>query len=94
MVGDVNRRYQILSTNLKITLFYLFGNFVPLHYGKALFGRTLHLFASSGSTETNCFWRIKYNEEDDGDLRNDCEFLLLLFPEPAEEDFYNTLIDF
>ncbi|KAL6085943.1 hypothetical protein STEG23_027559 [Scotinomys teguina] len=45
-------------------------------------------------TETNCFWRIKHNEEDDGDFRNDCEFVLFLLPEPAEEDLYNTILDF
>ncbi|KAL6058689.1 hypothetical protein STEG23_035838, partial [Scotinomys teguina] len=43
--------------------------------------------------ETSCFWRIKHNEEDDGDLRNDCEFSLFLTPEP-EEDFYNRILDF
>ncbi|KAL6058690.1 hypothetical protein STEG23_035839 [Scotinomys teguina] len=45
-------------------------------------------------TETSCFWRIKHNEEDDGDLRNDCEFTLFLLPKPAGEDFYNTILDF
>nr|XP_015864619.2 vomeronasal type-2 receptor 116-like isoform X2 [Peromyscus maniculatus bairdii] len=44
-------------------------------------------------TKTNCFWRIK-NNEDDGDLRNDCEFLLFLSPEPIEEAFSNILINF
>ncbi|KAL6086332.1 hypothetical protein STEG23_037644, partial [Scotinomys teguina] len=45
-------------------------------------------------TETSCFWRLKQNEEDDGDLRNDCVFILFLTPEPIKKDFYNTLISF
>ncbi|XP_037054142.1 vomeronasal type-2 receptor 116-like isoform X6 [Peromyscus leucopus] len=45
-------------------------------------------------TETSCFWRIKHNEEVDGDLRTDCGFVLFITPEPVEEDFYNTIIDF
>ncbi|KAL6085363.1 hypothetical protein STEG23_020641 [Scotinomys teguina] len=45
-------------------------------------------------TESSCSWRIKHNEEDDGDLRNDCLFFLFLRPEPIEDDFYNTMIDF
>uniref|UniRef100_A0A8C8UHP3 Receptor ligand binding region domain-containing protein n=1 Tax=Peromyscus maniculatus bairdii TaxID=230844 RepID=A0A8C8UHP3_PERMB len=45
-------------------------------------------------TETSCFWRIKHNEEVDGDLRTDCGFVLFMTPEPVEEDFYNTIIDF
>ncbi|KAL6049315.1 hypothetical protein STEG23_029224, partial [Scotinomys teguina] len=45
-------------------------------------------------TETSCFWRIKHNEEDDGDLRNDCEILLLLSQEPIEEYFYKRIINF
>ncbi|XP_059107772.1 vomeronasal type-2 receptor 116-like isoform X6 [Peromyscus eremicus] len=45
-------------------------------------------------TESSCFWRIKHNEEVDGDLRTDCVFFLFVTPEPVEEDFYNTIIDF
>ncbi|XP_052602608.1 vomeronasal type-2 receptor 116-like isoform X7 [Peromyscus californicus insignis] len=45
-------------------------------------------------TESSCFWRIKHNEEVDGDLRTDCGFFLFMTPEPVEEDFYNTIIDF
>ncbi|XP_063136801.1 vomeronasal type-2 receptor 116-like isoform X4 [Rattus norvegicus] len=35
-------------------------------------------------TEPNCFWRIKKNEDDDGDLRGDCGFLLFTFEKPIE----------
>ncbi|XP_059108284.1 vomeronasal type-2 receptor 116-like isoform X4 [Peromyscus eremicus] len=45
-------------------------------------------------TETSCFWRLKHEEEDHGGLRNDCEFLLYLSPEPPEEDLYNNMTDF
>ncbi|XP_005081390.1 vomeronasal type-2 receptor 116-like isoform X2 [Mesocricetus auratus] len=44
--------------------------------------------------EDSCFWRIKHNEEDDGELRTDCGFILFTIPYPIEEGFYNTLIDF
>ncbi|XP_052578322.1 vomeronasal type-2 receptor 116-like [Peromyscus californicus insignis] len=44
--------------------------------------------------ETSCFWRLKHEEEDHGGLRNDCEFLLYLSPEPPEEDLYNNMMDF
>ncbi|XP_052021033.1 vomeronasal type-2 receptor 116-like [Apodemus sylvaticus] len=47
-----------------------------------------------GMTDISCFWRIKYNEDDDGDMRTDCYFFLFLPLEFVEEDFYNTLIDF
>ncbi|KAL6052183.1 hypothetical protein STEG23_020668 [Scotinomys teguina] len=45
-------------------------------------------------TETSCFWRIKHNEEDDGDLRNDCEISLMLSSGPIEEDDYTSVVDF
>ncbi|XP_052585819.1 vomeronasal type-2 receptor 116-like isoform X3 [Peromyscus californicus insignis] len=45
-------------------------------------------------TETSCFWRIKHDEEDGGGLRNACQFLLYLSPEPPEEDLYNNMTDF
>ncbi|XP_032772215.1 vomeronasal type-2 receptor 116-like isoform X3 [Rattus rattus] len=44
-------------------------------------------------TELNCFWRIKNSEDNYGDLRNDCGFVLLIFEEPIE-NFYNYIIDF
>ncbi|KAL6058683.1 hypothetical protein STEG23_035832, partial [Scotinomys teguina] len=44
--------------------------------------------------ETSCFWRIKHNEEDDVDLRNDCEISLFLTHEPIKENFYNSMINF
>ncbi|XP_031205855.1 vomeronasal type-2 receptor 116-like isoform X3 [Mastomys coucha] len=45
-------------------------------------------------TETSCFWRIKHNEDDDGDMWTDCDFMLFTLQGPIEEDFYNILIDF
>ncbi|XP_003511966.1 vomeronasal type-2 receptor 116 isoform X2 [Cricetulus griseus] len=44
--------------------------------------------------ETTCFWRMKQSEEDEGELRTDCGFILFINPYPIEEDFYNTLIHF
>ncbi|XP_031205858.1 vomeronasal type-2 receptor 116-like isoform X1 [Mastomys coucha] len=46
------------------------------------------------STEINCFWRIKHNADDDGDMWTDCNFSLFTFQGPIEEDFYKNLIDF
>ncbi|KAL6030650.1 hypothetical protein STEG23_018140 [Scotinomys teguina] len=45
-------------------------------------------------TETSCFWRIKHNEEDEGDLSNNCEFSLLLSPDPIDDDYYSSIVDF
>uniref|UniRef100_A0A8I6GBP1 Vomeronasal 2 receptor, pseudogene 113 n=1 Tax=Rattus norvegicus TaxID=10116 RepID=A0A8I6GBP1_RAT len=45
-------------------------------------------------TELNCFWRIKNSEDNYRDLRNDCGFVLLVFEEPIEENFYNHVINF
>ncbi|XP_034379351.1 vomeronasal type-2 receptor 116-like [Arvicanthis niloticus] len=45
-------------------------------------------------TDLNCFWRIKNSEDDDGDLRTDCGFVLWLNEEPIEHDFYKKMINF
>nr|XP_038966806.1 vomeronasal 2 receptor 6 isoform X4 [Rattus norvegicus] len=45
-------------------------------------------------TEPNCFWRIKKSEDNDGDLRSDCGFVLFTDEDPIEEDFYNRIINF
>ncbi|XP_028640508.1 vomeronasal type-2 receptor 116-like isoform X3 [Grammomys surdaster] len=45
-------------------------------------------------TEPSCFWRIKNNVDNDGDLRSDCGFVLLTMDWPIEEDFYNHVINF
>lgn len=45
-------------------------------------------------TETGCFWRIKNNEDDDGDLRNDCGFVLIANEKTTEETYYKDLIYF
>ncbi|GAB1289972.1 Vomeronasal 2, receptor 15 [Apodemus speciosus] len=37
---------------------------------------------------------IKKSEDNDGDLRSDCGFLLLTMEEPIEDNFYNEVIDF
>ncbi|XP_017176546.1 vomeronasal 2, receptor 8 isoform X2 [Mus musculus] len=44
-------------------------------------------------TDPICFWRIKNNEENDGDLRSDCNFLLWTDYESTEFNFYN-IVDF
>ncbi|NP_001372120.1 vomeronasal 2, receptor 9 isoform 2 precursor [Mus musculus] len=44
-------------------------------------------------TEPICFWRIKNNEENDGDLRSDCNFFLWTYDESTEINFYN-IVDF
>ncbi|XP_052023911.1 vomeronasal type-2 receptor 116-like isoform X2 [Apodemus sylvaticus] len=45
-------------------------------------------------TEPICFWRMKNNEDNDGDLRSDCGFLLLPEEGPVEDYLYNKMIDF
>ncbi|XP_038948402.1 vomeronasal 2 receptor, 67 isoform X3 [Rattus norvegicus] len=45
-------------------------------------------------TEPNCFWRIKNSEDNDGDLQNDCGFILFTFKGRIEENFYNKLLNF
>ncbi|NP_001372118.1 vomeronasal 2, receptor 16 precursor [Mus musculus] len=45
-------------------------------------------------TEPNCFWRIQSNEDNDGDLRSDCGFVLFTYEGPIEEKFYNNVIHF
>ncbi|XP_076778254.1 vomeronasal type-2 receptor 116-like isoform X1 [Arvicanthis niloticus] len=45
-------------------------------------------------TELSCFWRIKNIEDNDGHLRSDCGFFLMLQEEAIEDDFYNQLIPF
>ncbi|XP_052020146.1 vomeronasal type-2 receptor 116-like [Apodemus sylvaticus] len=45
-------------------------------------------------TEPTCFWRIKNNEDNDGDLRSDCGFFLFTTEEPVEDNFYNKTILF
>ncbi|XP_038946138.1 vomeronasal 2 receptor, 5 isoform X6 [Rattus norvegicus] len=45
-------------------------------------------------TEPNCFWRIKSSEDNDGDLRSDCGFVLFTHEGPIPEDFYNDIINF
>nr|XP_034342413.1 vomeronasal type-2 receptor 116-like isoform X3 [Arvicanthis niloticus] len=45
-------------------------------------------------TELSCFWRIKNSEDNDGHLRSDCGFGLMLSEEAIEDDFYNQLIPF
>ncbi|XP_063138982.1 vomeronasal 2 receptor 2 isoform X2 [Rattus norvegicus] len=45
-------------------------------------------------TEPNCFWRIKKIEVYDGDLQNDCGFVLFTLESPIEENFYNHIINF
>nr|XP_034346840.1 vomeronasal type-2 receptor 116-like isoform X3 [Arvicanthis niloticus] len=45
-------------------------------------------------TEPLCFWRIKNNIDNDGDLRSDCGFVLLAIDWPIEEDFYNHVLNF
>lgn len=45
-------------------------------------------------TETGCFWRIKNNEDDDGDLRNDCGFVLVANEEITKDRYYKDLIYF
>ncbi|XP_052047801.1 vomeronasal type-2 receptor 116-like [Apodemus sylvaticus] len=43
------------------------------------------------STENMCFWRVKFNENCDGDLPQDCAFLLYTDEEPAPKDFFKYL---
>ncbi|XP_063136811.1 vomeronasal type-2 receptor 116-like isoform X3 [Rattus norvegicus] len=45
---------------------------------------TLNFSLICSLTEPNCFWRIKKNEDDDGDLRGDCGFQLFTFETPIE----------
>ncbi|XP_063141302.1 vomeronasal type-2 receptor 116-like isoform X2 [Rattus norvegicus] len=45
-------------------------------------------------TEPSCFWRIKNSEDNDGDLQNDCGFILCTFEGPIEENFYNKLLNY
>ncbi|XP_032772232.1 vomeronasal type-2 receptor 116-like isoform X4 [Rattus rattus] len=45
-------------------------------------------------TEPNCFWRIKNSEDNDGDLQNDCGFILFTLEGPIEENFYNKLLNY
>eukprot|EP00073_Rattus_norvegicus_P005149 NP_001092986.1 vomeronasal 2 receptor, 71 precursor [Rattus norvegicus] len=45
-------------------------------------------------TEPSCFWRIQNNEDNDGDLRSDCGFVLITYEGPIEENFYNNVINF
>ncbi|XP_032772237.1 vomeronasal type-2 receptor 116-like isoform X2 [Rattus rattus] len=45
-------------------------------------------------TEPSCFWRIKRSEDNDGDLRSDCGFVLFTLESPIEENFYNSIINF
>ena len=44
-------------------------------------------------TEPICFWRIKNSEDNGGDLRSDCGFVLRTM-EVVGENFYNEAIDF
>ncbi|NP_001093124.1 vomeronasal 2 receptor, 65 precursor [Rattus norvegicus] len=45
-------------------------------------------------TEPNCFWKIKKREVNDGDLQNECGFVLFTLESPIEENFYNHIINF
>ncbi|XP_055462599.1 vomeronasal type-2 receptor 116-like, partial [Psammomys obesus] len=45
------------------------------------------------STESMCFWRVKFNENSDGDLPQDCAFLLYTAEEPAPKDFFKYLLE-
>ncbi|XP_036011325.1 vomeronasal type-2 receptor 116-like isoform X4 [Mus musculus] len=45
-------------------------------------------------TEPSCFWRIQNNEDNNGDLRGDCGFVLLTQEGPIDEKFYNYVINF
>nr|XP_038948262.1 vomeronasal 2 receptor 68 isoform X5 [Rattus norvegicus] len=51
-------------------------------------------FIMWGLTEPSCFWRIKNNGDNDGDLRTDCGFVLFTRQEPIEENFYNEIVYF
>ncbi|XP_076783958.1 vomeronasal type-2 receptor 116-like isoform X1 [Arvicanthis niloticus] len=45
-------------------------------------------------TDPGCFWRIKNNEDDDGDLRNDCGFVLVVDTQPIDKlYYYNTIFE-
>jgi hypothetical protein len=43
------------------------------------------------SAENMCFWRVKLNENCDGDLPQDCAFLLYTQVDPAPKDFLKYL---
>nr|XP_034345298.1 vomeronasal type-2 receptor 116-like isoform X3 [Arvicanthis niloticus] len=45
-------------------------------------------------TEPLCFWRIKYNFDNDGDLKSDCGFFLLTGGWSIEKNFYNRVLNF
>ncbi|XP_028638318.1 vomeronasal type-2 receptor 116-like isoform X2 [Grammomys surdaster] len=45
-------------------------------------------------TDPSCFWRIQNNEDNDGDFRRDCGFVLLIHDEPIDEISNSYLIDF
>ncbi|XP_032772255.1 vomeronasal type-2 receptor 116-like isoform X2 [Rattus rattus] len=45
-------------------------------------------------TEPKCFWRIKNNEDNYGDFRSDCGFVLFTHEGPIEKNFYNNVINF
>ncbi|XP_028617024.1 vomeronasal type-2 receptor 116-like isoform X2 [Grammomys surdaster] len=45
-------------------------------------------------TKPPCFWRIKNNVDNGGDLRSDCGFVLITIDWPIEEHFYNHVINF
>ncbi|XP_028622531.1 vomeronasal type-2 receptor 116-like isoform X2 [Grammomys surdaster] len=50
-------------------------------------------FLLCNSTENMCFWRIKFDENCDGDLPQDCAFLLYTEEEPAPKDFFKYLFE-
>ncbi|KAL1765657.1 vomeronasal type-2 receptor 116-like isoform X1, partial [Sigmodon hispidus] len=64
--------------------------FLPVYHST----KGKHSLILGNLTENSCFWRIKQNEQDDGDLRANCHFLLFMFPGPMEKDFYTSTIDF
>ncbi|XP_028638321.1 vomeronasal type-2 receptor 116-like isoform X2 [Grammomys surdaster] len=45
-------------------------------------------------TEHSCFWRIKNSEDNYGDLRSDCGFMLLAMEEAIEDNYYSQIFDF
>ncbi|XP_052023375.1 vomeronasal type-2 receptor 116-like isoform X2 [Apodemus sylvaticus] len=67
---------------------------------KKLCGSSISIFLLSFSlilcclTEPICFWRIKNNEDNDVDLRNDRGFYLWTHEGPIEDNLYNNMIYF